>query len=102
MVHEPEHTALRDEPDRHAGSLTEADGPSGLGPQALLKGEAGVLGNNTTAYVFPIGDVWKTVPRNGEREHDAQAAFRESVARGHDVFFFRTFWIKDAMHINTV
>ena len=27
---------------------------------------------------------------------------RESVARGHDVFFFRTFWIKDAMHLNTV
>jgi cytochrome c peroxidase len=24
------------------------------------------------------------------------------VARGHDVFFFRTFWIRDAMHINTV
>jgi cytochrome c peroxidase len=29
-------------------------------------------------------------------------AARESIARGHDVFFFRTFWIKDAMHINTV
>ena len=28
--------------------------------------------------------------------------FRESVARGHDVFFFRTFWIRDAMHLNTV
>ena len=27
---------------------------------------------------------------------------RESIARGHDVFMFRTFWIRDAMHLNTV
>jgi len=34
-----------------------------------------------------------------ERERNVS---RESVQRGHDVFFFRTFWISDAMHINTV
>jgi cytochrome c peroxidase len=27
---------------------------------------------------------------------------RTSIRRGHDVFFFRTFWIKDSMHLNTV
>jgi len=27
---------------------------------------------------------------------------RESIQRGHDVFMFRTFWIKDSMHLNTV
>ena len=27
---------------------------------------------------------------------------RESIARGHDVFMFRTFWIRDVQHLNTV
>ena len=45
---------------------------------------------------------WRELPRNGNEADDARNAFRESVARGHDVFFFRTFWIKDAMHLNTV
>ena len=27
---------------------------------------------------------------------------RESISRGQDVFMFRTFWIRDAMHLNTV
>ena len=88
--------------DTGAGDLAEPGGPQALGPAALAAGRTSVLGNNTTAYVFPIGDVWRTVPRNGDAVHDAQAAARESIARGHDVFFFRTFWIKDEMHINTV
>ncbi|MDF3020689.1 MAG: hypothetical protein K0Q92_1992 [Steroidobacteraceae bacterium] len=33
---------------------------------------------------------------------DARNRARESIARGHDVFMFRTFWIRDAMHLNTV
>lgn len=85
-----------------AGSLTEPGGPPALGPAALAAGRTSVLGNNTTAYVFPMGEVWRSLPRTGDAEQDAQAAFRESVARGHDVFFFRTFWIKDAMHLNSV
>ena len=32
----------------------------------------------------------------------ARNRMRESIARGHDVFMFRTFWIRDAMHLNTV
>jgi cytochrome c peroxidase len=36
------------------------------------------------------------------RGGDARSTARESIARGHDVFFYRTFWIKDAMHLNTV
>lgn len=85
-----------------AGDLTEPGGPPALGPAALAQGRAGVLGNNITSFVFPMGDVWKTLPRTGEKSVDARNAFRESVARGHDVFFFRTFWIRDAMHLNTV
>ena len=40
--------------------------------------------------------------RQRRRRTQQRNAFRESVQRGHDVFFFRTFWISDAMHINTV
>jgi hypothetical protein len=85
-----------------AGNLAEAGGPPALGPAALAAGRTSVLGNNTTAYVFPIGDVWRKLPRSGDAQQDTQAAARESIARGHDVFFFRTFWIKDAMHLNSV
>jgi len=85
-----------------AGDLTETGGPPALGPAAMAQGRSAVLGNNTTNFVFPMGDVWKSLPRTGDNSNDAKNAFRESVARGHDVFFFRTFWIKDAMHLNTV
>jgi hypothetical protein len=88
--------------DARAGSLVEPRGPPAFGPHALATGRTSVLGNNTTNYVFPIGEAWRQLPRTGEAAHDAQSAAREAIARGHDVFFFRTFWIKDAMHINTV
>jgi len=85
-----------------AGTLHEPDGPSGLGPQALADGNDGVLGNNTTRFVIPMEDRWADLPEGGTRAERDRNAFRESVQRGHDVFFFRTFWISDAMHINTV
>lgn len=75
-----------------AGDLMEADGPAGLGVQNLAKGREGLLGNNITNFVIPMGDRWKT----------ASNEMRRSISRGHDVFMFRTFWIKDAMHLNTV
>lgn len=87
---------------RVAGNLVEPGGPPALGPAALAGGSTGTLGNNTTRFVFPMGEAWKTLPRTGDAAADARSAFRESVARGHDVFFFRTFWIRDAMHINSV
>ena len=85
-----------------AGSLTEADGPPAFGPRRLAASDAGVLGNNTTRYVFPMSDKWKTLPRPGSASENARNAARESIARGHDVFMFRTFWIRDSMHLNTV
>jgi hypothetical protein len=84
------------------GALNEAGGPSGLGPQAMAAGSDGVLGNNTTRFVIPMEDKWADLPAGGSAEEQARNAFRASVQRGHDVFFFRTFWISDAMHINTV
>ncbi len=88
--------------DAQAGDLAEPGGPSGLGPQALQKGEAGVLGNNTTRWVFPMEDKWKALPRGSDAAVNARNAARESVQRGHDIYMFRTFWIRDSMHLNSV
>ncbi len=85
-----------------AGNLNEEGGPSGIGPYAMARGSDGVLGNNTTRYVFPMEDKWANLPAASSEEEANRNAFRESVQRGHDVFFYRTFWIKDATHINTV
>src|SRR4051794_16840157 len=85
-----------------AGSLIEPDGPPAFGPQHLADDDPGVLGNNTTRYVFPLGGQWGHLPRTGDPSSDARSAARESVSRGHDVFMFRTFWIRDSMHLNTV
>jgi hypothetical protein len=79
-----------------AGSLTSPSGPPAFGARNMARGDAGVLGNNTTRYVFPMGDAWKG-PQKPE-----EAEMRASIQRGHDVFFFRTFWIRDSMHLNTV
>jgi hypothetical protein len=82
-----------------AGSLIEEGGAKAFGPRNLLLGEEGVLGNNTTRWVFPMGDVWKS-PASGDSPE--QIAMRESIRRGQEVFHFRTFWIRDSMHLNTV
>jgi hypothetical protein len=85
-----------------AGDLQGPGGPPALGPSAMAKGRTGVLGNNTTWYVFPMGESWSDLEPTGNVETDKLLEFRASVARGHDVFFFRTFWIRDAMHINNI
>ena len=46
--------------------------------------------------VFPMGEAWTA------EQPDELAQMRASIRRGHDVFFFRTFWIRDSMHLNTV
>jgi hypothetical protein len=85
-----------------AGSLIDADTPAGLGVYNLAKGREGLLGNNTSNFVFPLGDSWKQLPASDDAAIGRRNETRESIARGHDVFMFRTFWIKDAMHLNTV
>lgn len=85
-----------------AGSLIEADTPAGLGVYNLAKGREGLLGNNITNYVIPLGDAWKRSPASTDAATGQRNQMRESISRGHDVFMFRTFWIKDAMHLNTV
>jgi hypothetical protein len=84
--------------DAAAGELV--GGPPGFGPQNLAAAEAGVLGNNTTRFVFPLGDAWRAAT-GGDADEPQQRA-RAAIARGHDVFMFRTFFIKDSMHLNSV
>ena len=80
--------------DTAAGDL---NGPPGFGPRNLAAAPAGVLGNNTTRWVFPLGDAWQSSTGNG-----AEPKARAAIARGHDVFMFRTFFIRDSMHLNSV
>ena len=82
-----------------AGSLVEPDGPTGFGARNLAKGEKGVLGNNTTKWVIPVGDAWqKQKPGEGDEEF----AMRQSILRGQKIFHFRTFWIRNSMYLNNV
>jgi len=85
-----------------AGDLMEANGPSGLGVRNLASGRDGLLGNNITNFVIPLDGQWKQLPPGEDAQGAARNRMRESIARGHDVFMFRTFWIRDAMHLNTV
>jgi hypothetical protein len=82
-----------------AGSLVEPDGPPGFGPRNLARGEKGVLGNNTTRWVIPVGDAWQ---RQKAGESGDEFAMRQSILRGQQIFHFRTFWIKDSMYLNNV
>jgi predicted MFS family arabinose efflux permease len=79
--------------DGKAGNLTEAGGPSALGPLAMAEHRPGVLGDNDYDPVFQLFDVWK---------QPGQPEFRASVARGNDIFMFRQFWLRDATHINSI
>ena len=87
--------------DAAAGELGRA-GP-GFGPENLAAAPAGVLGNNTTRFVFPLDAAWhERSPAAAGPAAVASHEARASIARGHDVFMFRTFLIRDSMHLNSV
>jgi hypothetical protein len=79
------------------GALAYEGGPEALGPRNLERLERG-LGDNFGVPLFRNFDMWTPAP--GETQE--QREFRESVARGHDVFFIRVFFVTDTAHINTV
>lgn len=82
-----------------AGSLIGESGPPAFGPFNLRDGKVGELGNNTNSFVFPMGEAWT----GGDAGSTAQQRdMRASIRRGHDIYFYRTFWIRDSMHLNTV
>ena len=76
--------------DKNAKDLVEVGGPSALGPESLLREPAGIL-NSPAKPVFLSFDRWNT-----------DTAFRQSVARGNDIFLNRTFWVRDVAHINSI
>jgi hypothetical protein len=76
--------------DNGGKSLTEANGPGALGPVNLFRETAGVL-NTPAKPVFLFFSQWKS-----------ETEFRQSVARGNDIFLNRTFWVRDVAHINSI
>jgi len=76
--------------DNGAKGLVETNGPSALGPLNLFREMAGVL-NSPAKPVFLSFDRWKS-----------DTEFRQSVARGNDIFLNRTFWVRDVAHINSI
>lgn len=80
------------------GSLIEKGAPPALGPMALVNGESILPGNNWTNPVFLSFDAWRDAP--GETEE--QRKFRESVARGYDIFFLRPMWIRDVAWFSSI
>jgi len=73
--------------DIRGGRLNEKDGPPALGPQNLADG-------NVFNSAIPSFDLWRK-PK-GAPDLGLQREFRASVARGSDVFYTRTFRIRDA------
>jgi hypothetical protein len=98
---------------RIGGSLT--DGGATGGPEALRDGKATVVGGFTFDSDFPELEGWRTSrvlqdqpwdrdwPKQTvkpsrvaeDQESPAQHDFRDSVARGYDLFMYRTFLIRD-------
>jgi len=76
--------------DRNAKDLVGAGGPPALGPANLLREKAGIL-NSPGKPVFLSFEVWKQ-----------DSEFRQSVARGNEIFLNRNFWVRDVAHINSI
>ncbi|WP_219894296.1 hypothetical protein [Aquisediminimonas profunda] len=97
-------------------------GGASAGPRALATGKAGVLGVYPGRPPFPELEGWKTAsalaglkgtfifPRpapaavrpDQERETRSQREFRDSVARGYEIYAYRAFVIDDVSRLNSV
>ena len=99
--------------DRNGGSLQT--GGASLGPVAIANGKAAVLGAFPMRPLLPELEGWRTkrtlaamtmrptirqrdlsdARPNEQQELPKQRAFRDSVARGYDIFMYRPFLIRD-------
>jgi hypothetical protein len=88
--------------DKVGGELTGEDSPPGLGPEALERGAPARLGNNPINRIFGSFAPWRGIPEKAQEtpEQRAQRAFRESVARGADIFYLKRFMIENAGKYN--
>ena len=81
----------------------EPDGPPAFGPRNLAARRAPACSATTPrASCFRWRTSGRTCRGPATRRATRATRARESIARGHDVFMFRTFWIRDSMHLNTV
>jgi hypothetical protein len=96
------------------------EGGAHLGPTALLQGKTGVLGSFPHKSTFPEIEGWRTqktltamtwpplfkqralpASREGESsESPATRDYRDSVARGFDLFLYRQFLIRNVGSLN--
>lgn len=81
-----------------AGRFDLPNTPKALGVAAMVKGEAGRIGNDRDTGVFFFFEEWRGPGKRGNRTDE----FRASVARGYDLFFFQPFWIRDTFGINSL
>jgi hypothetical protein len=85
-----------------AGDLTETGGPRALGVKAMIDGKDHMNGYDKDTGVFFFFDQWKHPTSVAVAPAGSRTEFRESVARGYDVFFNRPFWISDTFGINNI
>jgi hypothetical protein len=87
--------------DTRAGEFSGPSKPTGLGPEPLatLRWETSGLGDNQERPVFGHFTAWRA---DADAKLTPEQAHRASIARGHDVFFLRPFWIRDAVHLNSI
>lgn len=82
------------------GSLTEEDGPKGLGPFNMSIATPGIPGDHSNTPVFQFFDQWD--PAKPADQLTEEEAFRASVARGADIFMNRLFWIDDVAGLTNI
>ena len=96
--------------DKLAGRFDAPNTPKALGVEAMVKGEAGRIGNDRDTGVFFFFNEWKQRGQTGAKigrtmkvaPGNRSALFRASVVRGYDLFFFESFWIRDTFGINSL
>ncbi|MGY1411036.1 MULTISPECIES: hypothetical protein [unclassified Luteimonas] len=84
--------------NHHVGGRLDAGGAT-AGAASVVEGKP-LLGDYVERRVFPYFEAWKT-PAGGDVTAE-QRAFRESVARGEEIFMMRPFYIRDVTHLNTI
>jgi hypothetical protein len=84
--------------DRLGGSFHGDDAPAAIGPERLARGDAAGIRTAMIDSVFGRFDQWKS----SSALDAARREFRASAARGSDLFMTRRFWIRDAMHTNSL
>jgi hypothetical protein len=84
--------------NHHEGGRLDTAGAT-AGAASVVEGKP-LLGDFIERRVFPYFDAWKTSA--GEGATPAERAFRESVARGEEIFMMRPFYIRDVTHLNTI